>query len=650
MNGPTAKELGTALKITERGVRKRAAAEAWRFQEEQTQGGLVKRFEIASLPATVQKAWLEHQEAARPEVSKGEPLRREVPPSLIPYIEAQDWNRQIADDRATLLEIVFGNGRKPEKALLLYDEDPAYADLRARLGSVTLRTLYRWQKLHREGRLAALLTAYGKKGLRKLTPEMCQAAGGLVWKKWPRSVTGILRFLRFKFGYEGSYQTVRRFYQQYERLHYERLLFKFRRAEWQHKMMPSLGDASAKATHPNHFWEADTTPADILCRDGRRRKVIAFIDIFSRRAHLQLVDVEDADAVAATLRATILAFQALPEVLLMDNGMVYHKSHHMQRICGELGIQTPWLEVQAPWEKPHIERFFRTLSEQVFAELPGYTGNCLLTRPDEIRLEMEPEELQRIMDQWLRVDYHETVHSRTGQRPRERAQMPGYVAQMVDERELDILLWRQESRLVSQGRVRCDGRFYSHPELPNGEYVTLLSDPGDAGRVVVFHGGRFRCVAEDYAAKGLTPKQIKQDRKERRQALKESIRAEERLARHELVENHLLERLDAQEELVPAILPQRAEVIRLQPYAEVVEALEGPGAQAVSEDEPAYFGSDGERYKHLITKRVEGREPTASDLAFMARFEASEEFEEQRSYFESWEAFLRATEARSVNG
>jgi len=644
MNGPTVEDAATALGITRQAVEKRAAKEGWTVEWETGSWGKRKRFEVSSLPATVQRAWLDH-------AGLGPEARREVPPSLIPYIEAPDWNRQRADDRATLLEIIFGNGRKSEEALLLYDEDPAYAELRSRLGSVTLRTLYRWQKLHREGRLAALLTGYGKKGSRKLTPEMRQAAGGMIWKRWPRSVTGILRFLRYKFGYEGSYRTVVRFYQAYERLHYERLLFKFRRAEWQHKMMPSLGDASAKATHPNHYWEADTTPADILCKDGRRRKVIAFIDVYSRRAHLRLVDVEDADAVAATLRATILAFQALPETLLMDNGMVYHKSQHMQRICGELGIQTPWLEVQAPWEKPHIERLFRTLTEQCFAELPGYTGNSLLTRPDEIRLEMEPEELQRVLDQWSRVDYHETVHSRTGQRPRERAQMPGYVAQMVEERELDILLWRQEVRVVRQAVVHYDGRTYYHPELPNGERVTLMVDPGDAGRVVVFHRGRRCCVAEDYAAQGLTPKQIKQDRKERRQALKDSIRAEERLARPDLVGNHFLERLDAQEGLVPAVFPPRAEVIPLPRYAEAADALEGSAPQAEpAEDEPDYFGSDGERYKHLITRRVEGREPTAKDLAFMARFEASEEFEEQRSYFESWEAFLRATQARSVNG
>jgi transposase len=580
------------------------------------------------------------------------PQLRELP-SLLPFTYAPKWNQDIAEARADLLELVFGNGKRPEEALFLYDNDPAHAELRASLGRVTLRTLYRWKSAHQAGRLSALLTGYGQKGPRKLTPEMRRTVATMIWERWPRSTTSILRYLEHAFGRGLTYRTLHRYVTRYVADHHEALLHQFRHNEWRHTMMPSLGDSSAKALRPNHYWEADTTPADILCADGRRRKVIGIIDVYSRRAFLRLVDREDADAVAATLRACILAW-ALPENLLMDNGMVYHKSKHIRRICGELGIATPWLEVRAPEQKPHIERFFRTLTEQVFAELPGYTGNCLLTRPDEIKVEVEPERLQEIMDLWLEVDYHEREHSGTDQRPRERAQMPGWVAQMVDERELDLLLWHEVERVVSQAVCRYEGRAYYHPELPNGEQVTLKIDPADAGRVVVFWRGKFLCVALDQTARGLLPQAIREEKKARISAVKALVAAELRLAQPGPVEARLLERLEAQQEDVPAAFPQRGEVVPLRPYAEVLQdepQAEQPAGEGSARRRPILWSSADEHYQWCIVGRALDEELDEDDLAFMAEFEQSELYAELEGYFRKQEEHIRRRNLlKRVNG
>jgi transposase InsO family protein len=471
----------------------------------------------------------------------------------------------------------------------------------------------------------------------------------MIWERWPRAASHIYTFLKHKFGTVPHYRTVLRFIRRYEREHREALLYRFKPKEWRHEMMPSLGDAAASAQAPNDVWEADTTPADLICADGRRRKIIALVDVYSRRAICRLVEREDAAAVVATLRAAILTW-GLPKVLKMDNGMVYHKSKHVLRVCAELGIETPRLPVRAPETKPHVERFFRTLSEGLFAELTGYTGNCLANRPEVVIPNLQPEQLQALIDRWVEAVHHETVHSMTGQRPRERAQVLGQVIRRVDERELDLLLMREEERVVRQAVVTYQGHRYYHPALVNGERVTLKIDEADAGRVIVFSRGRFLCVAENPVAKGLSVEEIVQAKRCHLRAIKQKVTAQLELAKPGPVDGRIRELLRAREEAQPLSLPQRAEVIRLDRYAEAARTAEPEKEPQTSEDdrEGLLFESEADRYKWLIERRVRGEALSEADLTFMRGFETTDLYAELSSYYSTWEAFLRGRTVRDT--
>ncbi|MFC1857396.1 hypothetical protein ACFL9U_05125 [Thermodesulfobacteriota bacterium] len=60
-----------------------------------------------------------------------------------------------------------------------------------------------------------------------------------------------------------------------------------------------------------------------------------------------------------------------------------------------------------------------TLSEKLFRRTSGYSGNRVENKPHEIEIKYTMTEAQKLIDAWLELVYSETIHSSTGQRPRE---------------------------------------------------------------------------------------------------------------------------------------------------------------------------------------------------------------------------------------
>ena len=71
---------------------------------------------------------------------------------------------------------------------------------------------------------------------------------------------------------------------------------------------PALGNREAGVDAPNALWELDSTPADVLCTDGRH-VIVGAIDVWSRRARVLVVPVSRAVAICA------LSSAALPDRL-----------------------------------------------------------------------------------------------------------------------------------------------------------------------------------------------------------------------------------------------------------------------------------------------------------------------------------------------
>jgi hypothetical protein len=326
--------------------------------------------------------------------------------------------------------------------------------------------------------------------------------------------------------------------------------------KWKGKHQLAIGRADEKVCWPNDRWEIDTSPADLICSDGTRKKLIALVDVRSRRAIVRLYNTSNAWGIAQTLRAGFLSW-GIPNEILRDNGLDY-QSRLINQICCQLTIATPKLPAYAPEKKPHVERFFRTLSEGLFAELTGYTGNCVANRAPIIIEKYTGEELQSLITNFIGNIYEENIHSGIGMRPREAFHVPGWTAKKVSDRQIDILLMPVRSATVRKTTIRHNNGHYYAPDLVNyeGQKVEIRIDLSDASRIYCFEskespggstlhesdqinvdshdihkkaGPAFICVAIDVARAGMTPAEIKKAQHRQKKALEQMVKANKEL-------------------------------------------------------------------------------------------------------------------------
>jgi transposase InsO family protein len=100
------------------------------------------------------------------------------------------------------------------------------------------------------------------------------------------------------------------------------------------------------------------------------------------------------------------------ETIVVDHGKIY-LSEHLMSACARLGISIQPGRVCQATDKGPLERWFRTLGEQLLAALPGYKG------PDVYRRGREPEqqafyfldELEQVIRHWTRDCYHRQPHA-----------------------------------------------------------------------------------------------------------------------------------------------------------------------------------------------------------------------------------------------
>jgi transposase InsO family protein len=100
------------------------------------------------------------------------------------------------------------------------------------------------------------------------------------------------------------------------------------------------------------------------------------------------------------------------DTIVVDHGKIY-LSEHLMSACARLGISVQPARVYQATDKGPLERWFRTLGEQLLAALPGYKG------PDVCRRGKDPEqqafyfldELEKIIRQWTADCYHRQPHA-----------------------------------------------------------------------------------------------------------------------------------------------------------------------------------------------------------------------------------------------
>ena len=579
--------------------------------------------------------------------------------SLIPFVEAPEWNQDIALARSELIgradEYIgihspeIGITKSLKQFLKAYNKGRVCNEIRKRLKGKRVRksTYYAWVDRYKCYSLSGLLEGYSNGGCR-IAPEIIEEIKRLVWENHLCRYQDIFEDLQVLFSKEklSSYSAVRRFAGPYREKHWPELVLKHEGMKGlrDRNMLPVLGRMDENLTSPNERWEIDTTVADLFTgrkikdviiktKDGKRCKIIGIIDVFSRMVKFVFCERETALMVGTILRDRFLTW-GVPCELVIDNGSPY-KNNRVLQFLKSIGISVHICIPGNPVEKPHIERVFRTLSEKLFRRTLGYSGNCVQTRPNEIQIEYTMAEAQEMTDGWTDNVYAETIHRSTGQRPRERMSQSGFIPKAIHERELDILLMETHNRKVRQGHITyLDGKYF-HPLLPEGQDVIIKPNDFDASEILVFIGGKYLCTAIEPKRKGKTPLDLLEMKKERNRELRTRIKAHEALIDknkpkdqriHDLIEHYRSNK--------PIQFPKKAQVLELpelvnvsysNPDAELTE-LEDQSLTTIGKQEGRLIRTRQEKFLDCRKRLAAGETLDDFDNRFLHDFQNSDEY------------------------
>ncbi len=116
-----------------------------------------------------------------------------------------------------------------------------------------------------------------------------------------------------------------------------------------------------------------------------------------------------------TTGVTDLSASALPgvapEAVIMDHGKIYFCPHTLS-LCERLGADVQPARKATPTDKGPLERFFRTLGDQLLGALPAYKGRDLSRRGDspEDDAALFTFEIEQMIRDWIARCYHRTPH------------------------------------------------------------------------------------------------------------------------------------------------------------------------------------------------------------------------------------------------
>lgn len=102
----------------------------------------------------------------------------------------------------------------------------------------------------------------------------------------------------------------------------------------------------------------------------------------------------------------------VPETLVVDHGKIY-MSEHLSSVCQRMGLSIQPARLRTGRDKGPVERFFRTVREDLLQVLPGYKGPDLYSRGLDVESEafFYLDELESIIREWIAVAYHRRPHS-----------------------------------------------------------------------------------------------------------------------------------------------------------------------------------------------------------------------------------------------
>ena len=178
-----------------------------------------------------------------------------------------------------------------------------------------------------------------------------------------------------------------------------------------------------------------------------------------------------------------VAARGVPIRLYVDNGKVF-RTHQLARIAGSLGMVIVHTPPYQPQGRGKIERFFRSLREQLLANLDPHRTLSL-------------EDLNQRLWVWIEQVYHCSEHSGLGTTPLLRWQRDiEHVRQLPPATDLRRLFFYRLNRLVRRDSTfKLRGQFYEAPSHLEGETIEVRFDPLDRSQVEIYFHGEAQAMA-----------------------------------------------------------------------------------------------------------------------------------------------------------
>ncbi len=154
--------------------------------------------------------------------------------------------------------------------------------------NVKVRTFYDWQKKYKEHGLYGLRDSRYGQSRSKLTADQKNYIPALIKHNPDFNNVAIYDLVNDKFPKNPiSGETVSRYIRKWKSDNHELFTFLTSPDLWKSRYQSAFGSQSEKAKYFLHYVEFDSTPADIMCADGKRYTIIGAVDIFSSNSYTE---------------------------------------------------------------------------------------------------------------------------------------------------------------------------------------------------------------------------------------------------------------------------------------------------------------------------------------------------------------------------
>jgi transposase InsO family protein len=193
--------------------------------------------------------------------------------------------------------------------------------------------------------------------------------------------------------------------------------------------------------------------------------------------------------------------QGASRELYVDNAKIYHAGA-LKLACAQLNIHLLHRPPRDPPPGGLIERVIETTQDQFEREIRASHTVTL-------------EKLNQYFQAWLHARYHDTIHSSTGQTPRQRFQEQTRFRRHVNLAEVLQLFWVRENRTVNHDfcDVRVKNFHYAvDPEWRDHKVIVAYDPFSSLDEVRIYSlNGQFLQVAQRYEReKGAHPQPLPQ--------------------------------------------------------------------------------------------------------------------------------------------